>query len=213
MPRKRKSEPALTYRFRDPRTGKFTKPKARKELEREEYFGTGKRFSLKRGKFKSEPRVKRSEIGKTKVIFEGHNKGERYDTMIAREKLVAKLARSKARRVVVEMETYYKGSKRPIRRVREIMLATKGKHKSDQNRIILVKTLIHSTAGTGLKTYALKFVPKRERSRYNKAERTTFRILAVPKGSRYKRTTGFEDAPIRRDVKTKGKKREKRSKR
>jgi hypothetical protein len=185
--------------FRDKR-GKFTRPNRDKITTREIYFGvSGKKFSEARGRFKA-PSIKRKlkQVAPARLLWEGKNHGKRFEDLLAEHSIISKLRAVHARRVLIEVETYYPGSNNPIRVIREILLAQKGKNKTQQNKMILLKTLIHSLDGKGLKMYARKHLPKNEQQRYFAANqrKTKIRIIALAKGSQYRRPEPFAEIPI-----------------
>jgi hypothetical protein len=201
---KRRSATSHRTVFRDAR-GKFTRPNGRKIVTRETYLGdqTSKVFSTARGRFKAPPKkIDIRKIAPARTIFEGTNHGQRFEDLLSDNNVTRKL--KNVRRVVVQIETYYPGKKAtPIRVIREMLLATKGKNKAAQNRMILLKALIHSLDGKGLKLYARKHLPKNEQQRYFAANqrKTQIKIIALQKGSQYRRPDSFGEVDIKRWMK------------
>jgi len=201
------------YRFRDPKTGRFTTPKGRKELTREEYASVGgklsKKLSQDRGKFKSPPKQRMPAAERSKrLVWEGSNEGRRFDDMLAEGRVLHLIEARRARRVVIEVEAWFPGGTQPIRRTIEMLLASKGKGRRSKNRKVLLLALIHATDGTGLKMYARKFMDKRDRKRLYEADRkkSNVRIWAFGPKKKYLPSVGFDRTEVSKGVRLRGRK-------
>jgi hypothetical protein len=209
------------YRFRDPKTGRFTKTKARREVIREEYASVGGRLSKKlatdRGKFKSPPKQRMPAAEREKrLVWEGSNRGMRFDDMLEEGKVLRKLEARGARRVVIEVEAHwpkYLKAERPVRRTIEMLLASKGAGRRIKNRKVLLLALIHAIDGTGLKMYPPKLKGKREVTRLFEADKklSNIRIWALTAKKKYLPSEGFADVDVSKGVKV-GRKKKRRYK-